>query len=463
MKLNVSYIVIIISGVIILTGFFLSTEKIFYFYSLKKLHENQYLNSNDSLSMNGQLVDRKNNYASDDCGAKVIATNSKACGSNNLLNSNKDEYYLSPCQDNIHFVVELCQTIQLHQVGIGNFELFSNQLQNLTISCSVDGTYWRVLGEFRLPNQKILHSISIPHPFWCKYIKIHQTSWYGKEYYCSINKFVAYGISSLDELVDDMVETEDVKNNSVNLLDNEHTFAEPSITPIKWSEEEFINESNKPFINLTTKIINSSLNNITIENTTRTFLYKQKMRIHRVELELEVFKGHIDELQKHFVQHILSLNETENVVNKLLTEIKKDISLSFEETKTMNEQLTIFEKENTNQILENQRLSKELLALKNSYHELKLKINTKTQAMFYILLIIACIFFLFIIYWSLMLSRKCTNTLSKTQKLITSKITNISFPPSVSLTKDGTNVNKTLLVQLQKENKIPLIVSSKHP
>lgn len=39
----------------------------------------------------------RNNYASRDCGAKVLAANREAQNSNSILNGNKDDYMTNPC------------------------------------------------------------------------------------------------------------------------------------------------------------------------------------------------------------------------------------------------------------------------------------------------------------------------------------------------------------------------------
>lgn len=60
----------------------------------------------------------KKNYASADCGAKILATNAEAHHSSHILNAFHDEYMLNPCNARIWFVVELCESIQPHTVSM---------------------------------------------------------------------------------------------------------------------------------------------------------------------------------------------------------------------------------------------------------------------------------------------------------------------------------------------------------
>lgn len=59
---------------------------------------------------------RNKNYASLDCGAKLLSTNPEAKSAGSLLSACRDEYLLSPCNSKIWFVVELCETVQLKKV-----------------------------------------------------------------------------------------------------------------------------------------------------------------------------------------------------------------------------------------------------------------------------------------------------------------------------------------------------------
>jgi hypothetical protein len=59
---------------------------------------------------------RQKNYASPDCGAKILAANSEAEHTSAILDPSRDEYFLSICSAKIWFVIELCEAIQAQRV-----------------------------------------------------------------------------------------------------------------------------------------------------------------------------------------------------------------------------------------------------------------------------------------------------------------------------------------------------------
>lgn len=58
----------------------------------------------------------KKNYASPECGAKVVSTNPEAKYPHLLLTKPSDEYLLNLCKSTTWFVVELCEAIQVKKV-----------------------------------------------------------------------------------------------------------------------------------------------------------------------------------------------------------------------------------------------------------------------------------------------------------------------------------------------------------
>jgi hypothetical protein len=63
--------------------------------------------------MNVAVAARRKNYASIDCGAKIIAHNPDASNPSHMLTESKDDYMLNSCSSRIWFVVELCEHIKI--------------------------------------------------------------------------------------------------------------------------------------------------------------------------------------------------------------------------------------------------------------------------------------------------------------------------------------------------------------
>lgn len=68
------------------------------------------------------------NYASPDCGAKIVATNPEAASASNVLSPSRDEYVLNPCTSRIWFVVELCEAIQAKKVLNGGNDILCEEI-----------------------------------------------------------------------------------------------------------------------------------------------------------------------------------------------------------------------------------------------------------------------------------------------------------------------------------------------
>ena len=66
------------------------------------------------------------NYASLDCSAKVLASNSEAQSTSSLLSDNRDRYMLNPCSAKKWVEIELCDEILIDTVELANFEMFSS-------------------------------------------------------------------------------------------------------------------------------------------------------------------------------------------------------------------------------------------------------------------------------------------------------------------------------------------------
>lgn len=140
------------------------------------------------------------NYASPDCGAKIIAANSESAGTSYVLTSTKDEYLLSPCKSRIWFIVELCEAIQAEHIDLANFELFSSSPKNFSVSLSnrFPTRDWSNVGRFVAKDERYIQSFDLyPHLFG-KYVRVDIHSHYNSEHFCPISLFRVYGTSEFE-------------------------------------------------------------------------------------------------------------------------------------------------------------------------------------------------------------------------------------------------------------------------
>ena len=79
----------------------------------------QTTNGGTSSRGSGGMRRRSKNYASPDCGAKIVAANPESRSVRNVLVSTRDEYMLNTCKTRIWFVVQLCEAIQAKKIELG--------------------------------------------------------------------------------------------------------------------------------------------------------------------------------------------------------------------------------------------------------------------------------------------------------------------------------------------------------
>ncbi|XP_050306755.1 SUN domain-containing ossification factor isoform X2 [Anthonomus grandis grandis] len=151
---------------------------------------------------------RWNNYASVDCGAKVVLANPEAQHTWAILVGSRDEYMLNLCNSRIWFVVELCEAIQLKKIELANYELFSSSPKEFALSVSdrFPTRDWTSVGVFTaLPpkEERGVQSFDVNTESFGKYVKVEFKSHYGSEHYCPLSLFRAYGMSVFEVLQKD--------------------------------------------------------------------------------------------------------------------------------------------------------------------------------------------------------------------------------------------------------------------
>ncbi|SCU99164.1 LAME_0G02080g1_1 [Lachancea meyersii CBS 8951] len=159
----------------------------------------------------GKLYKDRFNYASLDCAATIVKTNSEASGANAILHENKDKYLLTPCSASNKFVViELCQDILVEQIVIANYEFFSSTFQTLRFAVAdrfPPKTGWKVLGEVNANNTRNVQKFDISNPLiWARYVRVEVLSHYGNEFYCPISVIRVHGKTMMDDVKLDELE-----------------------------------------------------------------------------------------------------------------------------------------------------------------------------------------------------------------------------------------------------------------
>ncbi|XP_055709042.1 SUN domain-containing ossification factor isoform X2 [Phlebotomus papatasi] len=143
---------------------------------------------------------RAKNYASPDCGAKIIIANPEAESSSSVLSASKDEYLLSPCTSKIWFVVELCEPIRAEKIELANFELYSSSPKDFSISVSnrFPTREWLNVGQFMAKDERNVQKYNLNPLVFGKFIRVEVNSHYSKEHFCPISLFRVYGTSEFE-------------------------------------------------------------------------------------------------------------------------------------------------------------------------------------------------------------------------------------------------------------------------
>uniref|UniRef100_A0A0N5AMJ0 SUN domain-containing protein n=1 Tax=Syphacia muris TaxID=451379 RepID=A0A0N5AMJ0_9BILA len=145
------------------------------------------------------------NYASKECGAKVLFSNAEAENRNAILNEKEaDDYMRNPCEraQQKWVIFELCETIQPTKLEIANFELFSSSPKEFRILGSerYPSNDWISLGDFTAEDTRNIQRFQISsNHVYVKFIRLELLTHYGREHYCTLSLVRVFGVSIVDE------------------------------------------------------------------------------------------------------------------------------------------------------------------------------------------------------------------------------------------------------------------------
>ncbi|KAH0941733.1 hypothetical protein HID58_001370 [Brassica napus] len=147
------------------------------------------------------------NYASAMKGAKVVDQNKEAKGASNVLGKDHDKYLRNPCSVSKKYVViELAEETLVDTVRVANFEHYSSNLKEFSLSGSLSypTDTWTHAGRFVAANAKQVQTFRLQEPKWLRYLKLSLISHYGSEFYCTLSVVEVFGIDALEQMVEDL-------------------------------------------------------------------------------------------------------------------------------------------------------------------------------------------------------------------------------------------------------------------
>ncbi|KAK9451328.1 UNC-like C-terminal-domain-containing protein [Limtongia smithiae] len=155
-------------------------------------------------------VKNRSNHASFDCSATIIKKNPEMRGANAILLENKDTYMLNQCDvANKFVIIELCEATLIDSIVLANYEFFSSMLRLFRVSVSVQypvkPSEWVTIGEFEARNVRELQEFEIEYPrIYARYLRLEFLSHWGREFYCPLSVVRVYGITEMEEYINEM-------------------------------------------------------------------------------------------------------------------------------------------------------------------------------------------------------------------------------------------------------------------
>ncbi|XP_018589811.2 SUN domain-containing ossification factor-like isoform X2 [Scleropages formosus] len=195
-----------------------------------------------------------NNYASVECGAKILSANAEAKSTSAILMENMDLYMLNPCSTKIWFVIELCEPIQVKQLDIANFELFSSTPKDFLVSISdrYPTNKWIKLGTFHARDERTVQSFPLDEQLYAKYVKVELISHFGSEHFCPLSLIRVFGTSMVEEY-EEIAEPQ-YASERLEYLDEDYDYP-PGYVPME-------DKSSKNLLGSATNAILNMVNNI---------------------------------------------------------------------------------------------------------------------------------------------------------------------------------------------------------
>ncbi|NWW36767.1 SUCO factor, partial [Panurus biarmicus] len=147
----------------------------------------------------------RNNYASVECGAKILAANPEAKSTSAILMENMDLYMLNPCSTKICIPLKNWKGVRVVQVGRWLLRgWLCNDLGSAVLS-AVSRQFWYPtnkwikLGTFHARDERNVQSFPLDEQMYAKYVKVELISHFGSEHFCPLSLIRVFGTSMVEE------------------------------------------------------------------------------------------------------------------------------------------------------------------------------------------------------------------------------------------------------------------------
>ena len=162
------------------------------------------------------------NYASVDCGARLLYHSPGMKNAAGLLNNSKDSYMLVKCAcPDRHVVIELCQEVRIDSIAISNHEHFSSNFERVKLlfkrTLKEPGMMesWVRAGEWasdgKRQGEQVFHLTSIDNNGSGTFTRIIKIQFEGSlkgwdSFYCPVTSIKVFGKTMMEEYVEEQQE-----------------------------------------------------------------------------------------------------------------------------------------------------------------------------------------------------------------------------------------------------------------
>ncbi|KAI7799694.1 putative SUN domain-containing ossification factor-like [Triplophysa rosa] len=300
----------------------------------------------------------KNNYASVECGAKILSANNEAKSTSAILMENMDLYMLNPCSTKIWFVIELCEPIQVKQLDIANFELFSSTPKDFLVSISdrYPTNKWIKLGTFHARDERTVQSFPLDEQLYAKYvkmfikyIKVELLSHFGSEHFCPLSLIRVFGTSMVEEY-DEIADSQYTSERSEYLDEDYDDILLSQTGPHRTAGEFYAEQQHSAengYVNG-----NGNGNQVHGSNQKESVFMRLNNRIKALEMNMSLSSRYLEELSQRYRKQ---MEEMQRAFNKTIIKLQNTSRIAEEQDQKQTESIQLLQSqlENATKIMLN--------------------------------------------------------------------------------------------------------------
>ncbi|KAG2385602.1 hypothetical protein C9374_003417 [Naegleria lovaniensis] len=209
------------------------------------------------------------NFAAEESGAKILASNPEAKKVSRILNEDSDKYCLIPrTAPQKWIIVELSEEILMKSIALANFEYYSCSFKHFKVYGSVKypckgQKCWELVGSFQASNGRKVQSFIFKKPSITRYIKLEFLTHYGEaEYYCTLSLLRVHGSTLLEDLKKSLQKSSSRKSHEPSSIDAATPQMEEDSTPKLETKHDHHTSDNMATAKIIAETITTGVNDI---------------------------------------------------------------------------------------------------------------------------------------------------------------------------------------------------------